>query len=203
MTISSIGEGCQKIMQAELDNILTLVVQFVRDPHPRVRYAACHALGQMSTDFAPKIQSQFHKIIVPALMHCMDDVENPRVQAHAAAAVVNFAEDAQKSHLAPYLDVLFQKLMSLLGTNKTYVQEQAITTLATVADSCSDLFAKHYTSVMPMLLNIMNQATAKEYKMLRGKAIECASLVAMAVGRDVFGADAHNFCNLLLNIQRG
>lgn len=52
MTISAIGEGCHKIMQAELDNILKLVVQFVRDPHPRVRYAACHAMGQMSTDFA-------------------------------------------------------------------------------------------------------------------------------------------------------
>lgn len=201
MTISAIGEGCHKIMQAELDNILKLVVQFVRDPHPRVRYAACHAMGQMSTDFASKIQNQFHKVIVPALIHAMDDVEHPRVQAHAAAAIVNFAEDAQKKDLAPYLDVLFQKLMTLLGTGKTYVQEQAITTLATVADSCSDLFGKHYASVMPMLVNIMNEATAKEFKMLRGKTIECSSLVALAVGRDVFGPDSQMFCNLLLNIQ--
>lgn len=28
--------------------------------HPRVRYAACNAIGQMATDFAPTFQKKFH-----------------------------------------------------------------------------------------------------------------------------------------------
>lgn len=29
--------------------------------HPRVRYAACNAIGQMATDFAPGFQKKFHE----------------------------------------------------------------------------------------------------------------------------------------------
>ena len=65
-----------------------------------------------------------------------------RVQAYAAAAMVNFAENAKKEHISPYLDMIFERLLILLNTGKRYVQEQAITTIATVADSAGDHFAK-------------------------------------------------------------
>ena len=47
----------------------------------------------------------------------MDDYQNPRVQAHAGAALVNFSEDCPKSILAPYLDTIISKLDQVL-TNK-------------------------------------------------------------------------------------
>ena len=37
----------------------------MNDPHPRVRYAACNAIGQMCTDFEPTIQKKCHETIVP------------------------------------------------------------------------------------------------------------------------------------------
>lgn len=40
----------------------------------------------------------------------MKDQSNPRVQAHAAAALINFTEDCPKSLLVPYLDSLVQHL---------------------------------------------------------------------------------------------
>lgn len=40
----------------------------------------------------------------------MEDQSNPRVQAHAAAALINFTEDCPKSLLIPYLDSLVQHL---------------------------------------------------------------------------------------------
>lgn len=33
---------------------------FFPPQHPRVRYAACNAIGQMATDFAPTFQKKFH-----------------------------------------------------------------------------------------------------------------------------------------------
>ena len=53
--------------------------------HPRVRYAACNAVGQMSSDFAPTLQKKFHDKIVPSLLLLLDDNLNPRVQAHAGS----------------------------------------------------------------------------------------------------------------------
>ncbi|CAJ0754734.1 18887_t:CDS:1, partial [Entrophospora sp. SA101] len=56
--------------------------------------------------------------------------------------LVNFCEAADKSILEPYLDTIFERLLVLLNSGRTYVQEQAITTIATVADSSEDRFVK-------------------------------------------------------------
>ncbi|OLY77768.1 Importin subunit beta-3 [Smittium mucronatum] len=201
MAISAIGEGSFKIMKNELENILNIVCPYIRDPHPRIRYAACNAIGQISTDFSPTVQEKFHSIVLQSLIPAMDDVSNPRVQAHAAAAMVNFCEEARKKTIEPYLDTLFERLMKLLTSDKRYVQEQAITTIATVADSAQELFRKHYSAIVPQLLNVLENASEKEYRLLRGKAIECASFIALAVGYDVFKTDAPKFIDLLVKTQ--
>ena len=44
---------------------------YLRDPHPRVRYAACNAIGQMSTDFQDTLQKKFHPIVLTNLIPVM------------------------------------------------------------------------------------------------------------------------------------
>ena len=46
----------------------------------------------------------------------MDDNANPRVQAHGAAALVNFCEDCPKQILADYLDLIISKLEQILNS---------------------------------------------------------------------------------------
>ena len=53
--------------------------------------------------------------VVPGLLMVMDDVDNPRVQAHAGAALVNFSEDCPKSILIQYLDPIIVKLEQVLN----------------------------------------------------------------------------------------
>ena len=60
MAISAVGEGCYKQMEALLTDIVNIVLPFLADQHPRVRYAACNAVGQLSTDFACGFQKKFH-----------------------------------------------------------------------------------------------------------------------------------------------
>ncbi|CAG8626806.1 8999_t:CDS:10, partial [Acaulospora morrowiae] len=201
MAISAIGEGCVKIMESELGKIIDLVLPFLRDPHPRVRYAACNAVGQMSTDFQDSLQRKFHHPVLTNLIPVMGSPE-PRVQAHAAAALVNFCEAADKSILEPYLDTIFEKLLVLLNSGRTYVQEQAITSIAIVADSAEDRFVKYYSAIMPLLINVLRNAHQKEYRLLRGKAMECASLIALAVGKEIFASNAEEFIQLLVQTQR-
>lgn len=52
--------------------------------------------------------------MVPNLLLIMDDINHPRVQAHGAAALVNFSEECPKSILAIYLDAIIQKLEEVL-----------------------------------------------------------------------------------------
>jgi importin-5 len=202
MAISAISEGCRDLMVGELNQVLELVVPALRDPHPRVRWAGCNALGQMSTDFAGTMQEKYHTIVVPAIIPVLDSPE-PRVQAHAAAALVNFCEEAEKNILEPYLDDLLTHLFQLLQSPKRYVQEQALSTIATIADSAEAAFAKYYDTLMPLLFQVLQQENTKELRLLRAKAMECATLIALAVGKERLGNDAMSLVQLLATIQQG
>ncbi|GKD49609.1 putative TOG domain, importin beta family protein, partial [Tanacetum coccineum] len=162
---SNYTEGCSKVMMIKnLEQVVSMVLNSFQDPHPRARWAAINAIGQLATDLGPDLQVQFHQRLLPALAGAMDDSNNPRVQAHAASVVLNFSENCTPDILTP--DGIVSKLLVLLQNGKQMVQQGALTALASVADS--------------------SQAN----RMLRAKAMECVSLVGMAVGKDKFRDDA-------------
>ncbi|VVC43442.1 Hypothetical protein CINCED_3A008021 [Cinara cedri] len=207
MAISAVGEGCHKQMQPMLQDILDGILNFLQDPNPRVRYAVCNAIGQMAADFAPTFQKKFHDKIVPSILLLLDDNSNPRVQAHAGAALVNFCEDCPKRTLLSYMDQMMIKLENILqariadlmaGGSRKLVLEQIVTTIASVADTCEGSFVKFYDHLMPCLKQIISNAVSPELKLLRGKTIECVSLIGLAVGSDKFLADASEVMDLML-----
>ncbi|KAF4620286.1 hypothetical protein D9613_001263 [Agrocybe pediades] len=207
MAIAAIGEGTGKVMQKELEKIIELVTPMFSDAHPRVRYAACQCIGQLCTDLEDVIQRQFHQQLFAVLIPALEDPE-PRVHAHAASALINFCEGVERVALLPYLDPIVERLLKLLNpppevaNARRYVQEQAITTLAMVADASEVTFAKHYPTIMPLLLNVLRNAEGPEYRKLRVKAMECAGLIAIAVGPDVFRQDSQTLVELLVRIQQ-
>ncbi|XP_014231665.1 importin-5 [Trichogramma pretiosum] len=207
MAVSAVGEGCHKQMESILPQIMEGIMQYLQDPHPRVRFAACNAIGQMSTDFAPTFEKKFHEVVIPGLLLVLDDVQNPRVQAHAGAALVNFSEDCPKHILMPYLDAIMAKLEEILTSKfqelvekgTKLVLEQVVTTIASVADTCEEQFVKYYDRLVPCLKYIITNATRPEHKLLRGKTIECVSLIGLAVGAEKFTTDAREIMDLLIS----
>ncbi|PWA98001.1 importin-5 [Artemisia annua] len=201
VALAQIAEGCSKVMIKNLEQVVTMVLNSFQDPHPRVRWAAINAIGQLSTDLGPDLQVQYHARVLPALASAMDDFQNPRVQAHAASAVLNFSENCTPDILTPYLDGIVSKLLVLLQNGKQMVQEGALTALASVADSSQEQFQKYYDAVMPYLKAILVNANDKANRMLRAKAMECISLVGMAVGKDKFRDDAKQVMEVLMSLQ--
>lgn len=200
MAISAISEGCREQMIGELRQVLDLVVPALSDLHPRVRWAGCNALGQMSTDFAPTMQKEYYDVILKAIIPVLESPE-PRVKSHAAAALVNFCEEAEKTTLEPYLDELLSSLYRLLQYDKRYVQEQALSTIATIADAAEAAFGKYYDSLMPLLFNVLQSPIDKDTRLLKAKAMECATLIGLAVGKERLGTDAMKLVQLLAQIQ--
>ncbi|KAF5735699.1 hypothetical protein HS088_TW15G01214 [Tripterygium wilfordii] len=201
IALAQIAEGCSKVMIKNLEHVVSMVLNSFHDPHPRVRWAAINAIGQLSTDLGPDLQNQYHQRVLPALASAMDDFQNPRVQAHAASAVLNFSENCTPEILTPYLDGIVSKLLVLLQNGKQMVQEGALTALASVADSSQEHFQKYYDAVMPYLKAILVNATDKANRMLRAKSMECISLVGMAVGKNKFRDDAKQVMEVLMLLQ--
>lgn len=69
-----------QVMIKTLEQVVAMVLNSFQDPHPRVRWAAINAIGQLSTDLGPDLQVQYHQQVLPALAAAMDDFQNPRVQ---------------------------------------------------------------------------------------------------------------------------
>lgn len=202
MALSSAAEGCRDVLIGEIPRILDLIIPGLTDAHPRVQYATCNALGQISTDFADTIQRQAGDRIIPALVSKLTNQSVPRVQAHAAAALVNFCENATKETLEPYLDDLLSNLLTLLQSPKRYVQEQVLTTIAIVADAAQTTFIKYYDTLMPLLINVLKTDTGDEQRLLKAKCIECSTLIALAVGKEKFAPHSQELVHLFAAIQQ-
>ncbi|TFK64924.1 ARM repeat-containing protein [Pluteus cervinus] len=198
MAIAAIGEGTGKVMQNELEQVINLVVPMFKDTHPRVRHVACQCVGQFCTELEVVIQELYHQQLFSVLIR---HSKTPKlVHSHAAAALINFCEGGGRDTLLPYLDPIVEHLLRLLNPDgdqsqvRRYVQEPAITTLAMVAD--------HYASIMPLLLNVLQNMEGPAHNKLRAKATERAGLIAIAVGRDVFRPGATKLVELLMRIQQ-
>lgn len=214
MAFSSAGEGCRNQLMKVLDRIVSGILTFLEDPHPRVRHAACNAIGQMATDFSPEFANKFHGQVIPALCRLLVDFSNMRVQAHSACAMINVFEECPQEILADYLDPIAEHIEAALSRymvdgipkdeGKLFVIENIIVALSSVADSSAELFVKYYEKFMPCLKFIIKTSTGNDdLRVLRGKAIECISLIGMAVGKEKFVADASEVMQLLLATQTG
>lgn len=190
--LAQIAEGCVKVMKERtvMDSLVQLCLAGAQDPNPKVRWASCQALGQLCSDLGPRLQETQHAAVLPALMALMDDFNSPRVQAHACAAVVNFAENCEQDVVAPYLDTMIGKLLALLQSGRHNVQEGALTSIASIADCAQEYFIRYYDTCMPLLRHVLEHAQDSTQRLMRAKALECISLVGMAVGKERFGADA-------------
>ena len=50
--VALVVEGCRKLLAPQIHDIVKGIVGFLRDPHPRARYAAVRCVGQLILDFS-------------------------------------------------------------------------------------------------------------------------------------------------------
>lgn len=81
---------------SEVKPIVELVAGMLNDANPMIRYAVCHAIGQISDDMKPKFQEFFLDTLLPVLLNKLTVEDVPRVTSHLLAALTNFVEGAEK-----------------------------------------------------------------------------------------------------------
>ena len=207
LALSALAEGCHKQMLPHLQDILLRTLPFLQDSHPRVRYSACNAIGQMGLDLAQDIQRKYHSTIIPALLVMIESSAEPRVQEHAFSALVNFISYLPQALLLLYLspvaikvEELFRRAFEeLVTTRRTMVLQVIISLITTLADVAGKHFIQHYDRFMPGLKYVLENATSDDLKSLRGKAIECITTIG-AAAPEKLRPDVQPIMNLLVRI---
>mmetsp|Transcript_27798 Transcript_27798/g.73473 ORF Transcript_27798/g.73473 Transcript_27798/m.73473 type:complete len:1140 (-) Transcript_27798:38-3457(-) len=202
MAVSQVVEHIEE--EAWIDQCVDFVVQQLANPHPRVRYSAFQAIGQIAYDHEPYVQESHYETILPGIVAGLDDA-NIRVATNAANSFVSFGEELDRDVLEPHLDELMTKLFMRLQQGQTRtMQEQCLAGIAVVGEVAEELFVPYYSQVMPVLKQIIEKATGESERVLRGKAFECVSLVGDAVGKETFLKDAHEVMHAMVQFtQKG
>ncbi|KAL8277567.1 hypothetical protein RQP46_009999 [Phenoliferia psychrophenolica] len=202
--IAAIAEGCPDQVMDNLTSLKNLAVRSARDPHPRVRYAAVYAIGQLCTDMEGAVQSECGEEILRTLIEVSRGKES-RLQAFAAAAMVNFfnSADVDLEPLKPVLAAVFEQLVSLLNNGNDFVKQNALEAMSLLAAFMETDFTPLYPQIMPQLLNLLESPapTSTPLLQLRAKAIDCASQIAAAVDSSVAAPDAARLLQALHNIR--
>ena len=92
--------------------------------------------------------------------------------------------------IAPFVQDLLGKLHVQMQSPRKISIDCAIVAVASIATIVGAEFASFYDLFMPFLKQIVSSAPA-QMGMIRAKAIECISLIAIAVGKEQFAADAN------------
>ncbi|KAK8854777.1 hypothetical protein IAR55_003516 [Kwoniella newhampshirensis] len=200
IAIASLAEGCLDELQPRIRDVLMIISPTAKDPHPRVRYGFLQCIGQLCTDCDKTLQTAFTGSVLEICLALLDD-PIMRVRVHSAACMTNFFQDADSSSVAPFLEPVIRGLVNLYETGPLYAKEQVLATLSNVAISADLTFTPYYRSVMDLLLHILTTCTEKTHRKLQGRAIECASMTGMSVGKSTFAPDAVKLAQIMIGIQ--
>jgi hypothetical protein len=200
--LATMKQTVEYIEETEVAEVANLLLGNLDHEHPRVRYTALHAIGQLSNDQSPKFQENFHKQVMPALLKKMDDPVH-RVAAMSMSAFVSFGEELDNTLMLSYSPSFMEKFVGLLRTSQhRMVQEESITSIAVIAAVMEEDFAQYYDGMMPLLKQFVMNAVHEKQNRLRGKAFECMSLLGPAVGKDKFLPDAKEAIQAMMKSQQ-
>lgn len=193
MAISLIAEGCQRRLKESLSEIVGLILPRMEDEHPRVRWAALNALGQLASDYRPVFQTAYHETVMPLFCVMLGDHDNPKVQANAAAAITSFSEQAPVETTVPYMDQILNSLHQLMGSPSSLVVENSVTCTGAIALIAKEHFVHYYDHFIPIFKDILHATEEEQYYELRSKTMDTFSIIGAAVGKEKFLNDARDF----------
>lgn len=199
MSLSQIGEHVTDVN--DVAPIIELAIKFLNDNHPKIRYAACHLIGQIADDLQPSFQIKFHSQVLPALLNKYSE-EVPRVLSHVLAATLNFVNGLPKDLLKGYIETILNATLPLVQKGISIVRENAVATFSAVAEAAEELYQPYFERSVPIIYEIMKTSNQPMYRKLRGLCIECITLMCESVGKDYFKKYANEIIELMIQIQK-
>ena len=181
LAVGSVIEGCADYLRPKVTEITNLVLLNMRDGDVSVRRASCIALAALLEDFETEI-IEMHQSIVPVLYEMISDEE---AVAPVALNALDTLLESMGDEIAPYVDGLMVKLLSVWGSGPINVRVTTTNCIGSVAHSSGSRFHPYFSECIKRLSELIF-LTEPEYLPLRSVVTDCFGAVATAVGKDEF-----------------
>jgi hypothetical protein len=116
-----------------------------------------------------------------ACLHVAVYVCMPCLQVQAARSLIHFSDSGKEESVSQYLPELLPRLFDMLRDGRKCEKEFSITAIASLADSSMSSFEPFFDHFMPVLIWIAESQTDPEYRVVRGRAMECLSILGSSV----------------------
>ncbi|KAF2479501.1 armadillo-type protein [Neohortaea acidophila] len=185
LALGAIGPGCMDEIKPHLPQLIPYMTTLLDDQQPVVRQITCWALSRFAgwaSQLEPAPKQQLFEPMMDGILQRMLD-HNKKVQESAASAFATL-EEAAKTELAPYCQIILQQFVKCFGRYKdknTYLLYDCVQTLAEHAGP---------TLAQPELVNLLMPALiARWQKVPDGSRemfplLECLAFVATALGAE-------------------
>jgi importin-5 len=188
--IMTLGELIPFIAEpSKISDIIPIVSSACTSTNCKVRYAGYVLIVDLSINYIQEFQATYHQTIFPVILSGSHDPV-PRVKAQALASMTAFIEGAGNKISTLYISNV-PYLISLLHNQISLVIEFAVTSLSAFAKASKIKFIDYYQETVDELLALITRVNNRIYDNLRGRIIECISLISAAVGKQMFVTKIH------------
>lgn len=149
MALSQIGEYIEDV--EKISSVLQMILGFLTNENPMMRYAACHAIGQISDDMQPRFQEKYGNDVFPILVQLLEADPIPRVVSHSAAALTNFLEGMKFEQIASQFDRLVNLLLKHTVDGISLVQESALSAMSSTVEIAKEKFQPYLQRTLELL----------------------------------------------------
>ncbi|CAD7699198.1 unnamed protein product [Ostreobium quekettii] len=188
--VGQMAEGCTDDLLQDMGTLVSICVKGCQDPHPKVRWSACQAIGLLVDELGEHLgSSEFHTILT-ALHPLFKDKSSPRVQAHAVLCMVDFIQDCKLEVVQPSLDDVVATVIEIMPGAPYLVRDASLKFLSSAAGEIeAPEFAKYYTAVMGTVNAAMGQAVGEKSPEVFAMMLHTMAMVGRASGPSCFSPD--------------
>ncbi|CAM9494764.1 unnamed protein product [Ascophyllum nodosum] len=202
--LSALGVLASVLNQAQGDQgaeVVSLMLPFLSSPLPRIQHASLKALERLAEEQIAEVHHDAVVHVVVACLHPTNAARCPRVIHQALRALAQLVEACPEEGFGSHAESLVERCVGLLRQGPPMVREASVSLVAAMAEAGQGDFNRFYDALMPILTQVLSTCNDAEQRLLRGKTLECVSLVGSAVGKERFGLDALKVMQLMVQAQ--
>lgn len=89
----------------------------------------------------------------------------------------------------------------MIKTGISIIKENAVTALASLAESAKESFNPYFEEALKFLCSFLAEFNEPHYKQFKGQVIEAITIIAASVGVEIFRPHAHLVIAAMLDVQ--